>query len=66
MEQRILPDLPLFPVMDQWVLGEPDRATSATYPSIVQAFFFPYLRVINKSIQGCCFCSGNLNSGHLN
>lgn len=25
MEQRILPDLPLFPVMDQWVLGEPDK-----------------------------------------
>lgn len=34
MEQRILPDLPLFPVMDQWVLGEPDKGDQPPQPLI--------------------------------
>lgn len=62
MEQRILPDLPLEPVMDQWVLGEPDKGDQPPPPryALYRPGFFPYPRVIDKSIQGCCFCSGNL------
>jgi hypothetical protein len=34
MEQRILPDPPLFPVMDQWVLGESDKGDQPPQPLI--------------------------------
>lgn len=62
MEQRIIPDLPLEPVMDQWVLGEPDKGDQPPPPryALYRPGFCPYPRVIDKSIQGCCFCSGNL------
>lgn len=53
MEQRIIPDLPLFPVLDQWVLGEPHKGDQPPQPLItLSSRLFPYPRVIEKSIQG--------------
>jgi len=40
MEQRIIPDLPLEPVMDPWVLGEPDKGAKLRHLSLYRPGFF--------------------------
>jgi hypothetical protein len=58
MEQRIIPDLPLEPVMDPWVLGEPDKGAKLRHLSLYRPGFF-LSRVIEK-FKGAAFARETL------